>query len=102
MTVRIDHSAPTISFSGTLTEQEALGTERPNYRVHVEALDGDPKAKPTTEPQKIRSGVAWFELKLDGEVLTAFAPENAWGNPIAARKRTLNSKPRKCPKAPTS
>jgi sugar lactone lactonase YvrE len=76
MTVRVDHAAPTIAFSGTLTEQEALGTERPMYKVKVVALDGDPKAKPE-ETTKIRSGVVKLETKLDGQLIKEFTPECA-------------------------
>lgn len=76
MTVRIDHSAPTISFSGTLTEQEALGTERPKYKVKVVALDGDPNAKPE-ETTKIRSGVVSLETELDGQPIEKFTPKCA-------------------------
>jgi tripartite motif-containing protein 71 len=76
MTVRIDHSEPTLTFSGTLTEQEALGTERPFYKVKVVALDGDPKAKPE-ESTKIRSGVVSLETELDGQLIEKYTPKCA-------------------------
>lgn len=77
MTVRVDHSAPVITFSGSLTEQTTLGFERPFYKVKAIALDGDPKANGETEPGKIRSGVVKFEIKLDGVTMTSFTPECA-------------------------
>jgi tripartite motif-containing protein 71 len=76
MTVRVDHAAPTLALSGTLTEQEALGTERPFYKVKVVALDGDPSAKPE-ETTKIRSGVVKLETKLDGQLIKEFKPKCA-------------------------
>jgi streptogramin lyase len=76
MTLRVDHAAPTIAFSGTLTEQEALGTERPMYKVKVVALDGDPNAK-QEEATKIRSGVVSLETELDGKPISNFTPKCA-------------------------
>ncbi|MGN6664695.1 MAG: Ig-like domain-containing protein, partial [Solirubrobacterales bacterium] len=73
MTVRIDHSAPAITLTGSLTEQESLGTERPFYKVKVVALDGDPTAK-QSEPTKVRSGVVSLETELDGTLIEKFTP----------------------------
>jgi sugar lactone lactonase YvrE len=38
--VKVDHTAPTLSLSGSLTEQAALGTARPEYRLKYAATDG--------------------------------------------------------------
>ncbi|HET8814502.1 MAG TPA: SMP-30/gluconolactonase/LRE family protein [Solirubrobacterales bacterium] len=74
MTVRIDHAAPAITFTGTLTEQPTLGTELPLYKVLVVALDGDPTAT-QSEPSKSRSGVVYIETELDGKLIEKFTPE---------------------------
>ena len=54
MTLRVDHTPPTIALSGTLTEQEKLGTELPNYTIRAEAKDGNPESE---NPAESRSGV---------------------------------------------
>jgi sugar lactone lactonase YvrE len=40
MTVRVDHAAPTIVLSGTVTEEAKLGTELPSYTLTAIAKDG--------------------------------------------------------------
>ena len=42
ITVRIDHAAPELTISGTLTDQATLGTMRPNYTIKAVAKDGVP------------------------------------------------------------
>jgi hypothetical protein len=72
MTLRVDHAAPSITVSGTLTEQATLGTELPRYTVAAKALDGDPSSK---ENSKARSGVSLLEIEVDGKaVMAPFAP----------------------------
>jgi sugar lactone lactonase YvrE len=45
--VKVDHSAPTVALSGTLTEQASLGTAKPQYALKYTAADG------TREPANI-------------------------------------------------
>ncbi|HET9676088.1 MAG TPA: NHL repeat-containing protein, partial [Solirubrobacterales bacterium] len=42
--VRVDHAAPALSLSGTLTEQGTLGTEKPQYTLKYSATDGTEEA----------------------------------------------------------
>ena len=42
--IAIDHAAPSITLSGSLTEQATLGTERASYTIRADAADGDPKS----------------------------------------------------------
>jgi sugar lactone lactonase YvrE len=58
MLVRIDHTAPELSLSGSLTEQGAIGTHRPSYALRVNAQDGIEGA-----PQ---SGIKKVEIRVDG------------------------------------
>lgn len=39
--LKVDHSDPTVTLSGTLTEQAKLGTTAPEYTLKYEARDGD-------------------------------------------------------------
>ena len=71
MTVRIDHAAPTIALSGTLTEQATLGTERRSYTIRAEAKDGVPGSE---VPSEVRSGVTSIVFRNDGEVVSEFKP----------------------------
>jgi streptogramin lyase len=58
--VRVDHIAPTTpALTGTMTEQDALGTRRASYTLKATASDGNAE-----HPQ---SGVATAEVKLDGK-----------------------------------
>jgi tripartite motif-containing protein 71 len=66
MTVRIDHAPPTVTFSGTLTEQATLGTERPNYTVRIEARDGNPTSE---APSEARSGVTSLSVETNGKLV---------------------------------
>lgn len=43
-TIKIDHSAPTLSLSGSLTEQGTLGTTKPQYALKYSATDGAEEA----------------------------------------------------------
>ncbi|HSS31992.1 MAG TPA: 6-bladed beta-propeller [Solirubrobacterales bacterium] len=42
--VKVDHTAPTLSLSGSLTEQASLGTARPEYTLKYAAADGGEEA----------------------------------------------------------
>jgi tripartite motif-containing protein 71 len=88
MTVRIDHSGPTVEFSGTLTEQEALGTERNQYKLHLVILDGDPEAKQEEHPERIRSGLVRAELETDGQLNAIVTPKCA-GEPDCGYQGTV-------------
>jgi streptogramin lyase len=71
MTVRVDHAAPTIKLSGTITEQAAVGTEKPKYTVRVETSDGVPN---DTNPANARSGVVSISEWVDGNKVNEYAP----------------------------
>jgi sugar lactone lactonase YvrE len=43
-TVKIDHSAPTLSLSGSLTEQASVGTTKAQYALKYSATDGSEEA----------------------------------------------------------
>jgi sugar lactone lactonase YvrE len=71
MTVRVDHAPPTVTLSGTLTEQATLGTERARYTIRADAKDGVPGSE---KPQDVRSGVASIVIKNDGQVVGEYKP----------------------------
>lgn len=72
--LKVDHTRPELSLSGPLTEQEGLGTTRPEYELNITAADGTDE-----EPQ---SGIAKVEVKVDGKKVT-MANEAPW-NPNCA------------------
>ena len=57
--LKVDHTAPEVSLSGSLTEQGVSGTRRPSYALRINAKDGVEGA-----PQ---SGVAKIEVLVDGK-----------------------------------
>jgi streptogramin lyase len=59
--VHVDHIAPVVSLSGSMTEQATLGTRRSSYTLKVTGSDGTAE-----HPQ---SGIARAELKLDGKAV---------------------------------
>jgi hypothetical protein len=63
LTVRVDHSPPALTVSGTVTEQATLGTERPNYTIKAIAEDGVPNSE---NPADARSGVKNLRFFEDG------------------------------------
>src|SRR4029077_6069799 len=71
MLVKVDHTGPEVTLSGTLTELGSLGTRRPSYSLRVKANDGTESA-----PQ---SGVKKVEIKVDGA--TEALPEPAEWEP---------------------
>lgn len=82
--VKVDHTAPQVALSGTLTEQAKLGTNLAQYTVKYSASDGTEAA-----PQ---SGVASTEVKLDGKAVEArYAPGCAEESCSISREWTLNS-----------
>ncbi len=71
MTVRIDHAAPAITLSGTLTEQATLGTERTKYKVRADASDG---VAGSEKPEDARAGVTGIVFKNDGQAVGEYKP----------------------------
>jgi sugar lactone lactonase YvrE len=71
MTVRVDHAAPSIALTGTLTEQATLGTDRPSYTLKAEARDGVPGSE---APADVRSGAATLVFENDGQVVSEMSP----------------------------
>jgi concanavalin A-like lectin/glucanase superfamily protein/putative amidase-like protein len=63
ITVRIDHAAPTLTVSGTVTEQAKLGTELPGYTIKAVAEDGVPNSPANSDA---RSGVKNLKFYEDG------------------------------------
>jgi tripartite motif-containing protein 71 len=59
--VRVDHIAPTLAVTGSISEQEQLGTRRANYTLKATGADGN-----TEHPQ---SGIAKAEIRLDGKAV---------------------------------
>lgn len=58
--VKVDHSAPQLTLSGSATEQAALGTFKQSYVLKISAIDGT-AANP-------RSGVTKVLVEVDGKV----------------------------------
>lgn len=61
--VKVDHTAPTLALSGTMTEQATLGTTLPQYTLKYVAKDGSEASA--------QSGVASVEVKIDGAKVEA-------------------------------
>jgi hypothetical protein len=84
--VKVDHTAPGLTLSGTMTEQGTLGTQKAQYTVKAAATDG------TTEQP--RSGVAKIEIKVDGKAVSldsTWSPGCATKNCALTREWTLNA-----------
>jgi hypothetical protein len=64
ITVRVDHAAPELAVSGTLTEQATLGTMRPRYTIKAAAEDGVAGSKVDSEA---RAGVKSLKFFEDGQ-----------------------------------
>ncbi|HJZ38300.1 MAG TPA: hypothetical protein VJ204_18675, partial [Solirubrobacterales bacterium] len=72
VTLKIDHTAPEVTLSGALTEQEKLGTLKSEYPLSIKATDGT-----EADPQ---SGVAKVEVKVDGKLKQTWSPGCATEN----------------------
>ena len=81
--VNVDRTPPTLTLSGTMTEQGTLGTKWPTYTLEVDASDGSSKL-----PQ---SGVAKTVIEVDGKVVDEAAPGCKTGNCSISRGWTLES-----------
>lgn len=57
--VRVDHTAPELSLSGSMTEQAIYGTRQSSYTLKVSGTDGT--------SQTPQAGIASAEVKLDGQ-----------------------------------
>ena len=81
--VKVDNTPPTLTLSGSMTEQGTLGTKWPTYELEVNARDGSSK-----HPQ---SGVAKTVIKVDGKVVDEAAPGCTTENCSISRNWTLES-----------
>jgi hypothetical protein len=84
--VKVDHTAPTLALSGTMTEQGSLGTQKAQYTVKASATDG-------TEAQP-QSGIAKIEIKVDGKPISldsTWSPGCATKNCPLPKEWTLNA-----------
>jgi tripartite motif-containing protein 71 len=81
--VKVDHSAPEVTLSGSMTEQATLGTQRPTYTIKATTTDG------TTEQP--RSGVAKALIEVDGQVVAKSEPGCATQNCQIPLEWTLES-----------
>jgi NHL repeat len=62
-----DRTAPTVSLSGSITEQATLGKTLPSYKVKVAATDPGPA-------EERKSGVASIVIKIDGKTVDSTSP----------------------------
>lgn len=83
--VRVDHIAPAApALTGTITEQDSLGTRRASYTL--KATDSDGNAE---HPQ---SGIASAEVKLDGKKVTMEGKQGEeWSPKCATRNCPLSA-----------
>jgi hypothetical protein len=81
--VKIDHTAPSLTLSGTMTQQASLGYKRPQYVLHLEGVDGVSGA-----PQ---AGIASSEVTVDGKVVDSTKAGCATQNCSLSRDWTLKS-----------
>jgi hypothetical protein len=82
--VKVDHTAPTVALSGTLTEQASLGTYLPQYKLKYVASDGT-EASP-------QSGVVSTELRIDEKAVEPkVAPGCPEENCAITKEWTLNA-----------
>ncbi len=80
--VRVDHIAPALALTGSITEQDQLGTRRATYTLKANAADGN-----TEYPQ---SGIAEAEVKLDGKVVAMEGKQaEEWSPKCATRNCPL-------------
>lgn len=81
--VKVDHAAPSLTVSGTATEQGTLGKKRPTYTVNVTDADGT-----AANPQ---SGVAKVSIAVDGAVVKKAEPGCATQNCVVPLEWTLDA-----------
>jgi len=76
--VRVDHIAPTLAVTGSITEQEQLGTRRATYTLKANAADGNAEY-----PQ---SGIAKADVKIDGKTVAMEGKQAEEWSPKCATK----------------
>jgi YD repeat-containing protein len=81
---RADLAPPTVALSGSMTQQEALGTTRPSYTLKVNATDPG-------GAEESKSGVAATSVKVDGVTVDSASPGCPAGGCSITREWTLNS-----------
>jgi hypothetical protein len=81
--VKVDHTAPTLALSGSMSEQATLGNTLPQYALNIDAKDGT-----TESPQ---SGVAKVEVKVDGVKVKEWSPGCTTQNCPLSQAWTLDS-----------
>ncbi|HET7484173.1 MAG TPA: NHL repeat-containing protein [Solirubrobacterales bacterium] len=81
--VYVDHTAPVLALSGTLTEQAKLGASRPSYALKLSATDGTEAA-----PQ---SGVVKTVVEVDGKGVDEATPGCSTENCAISREWTLDA-----------
>jgi hypothetical protein len=81
--LKVDHTAPGLTLSGTMTQQVALGYKRPQYVLHLDGTDGN-----ATTPQ---AGIASSEITVDGKVVDSTKAGCATQNCTLSRDWTLKS-----------
>jgi hypothetical protein len=81
--VKVDHTSPALSLTGTMTEQATLGISRPRYILKAEASDGT-QANP-------QSGVASVKISVDGQQVQLNQPGCSTQNCQVTNEWTLYS-----------
>jgi hypothetical protein len=81
--VRVDRTAPTLTLSGSATQQASLGTTLPRYALTVKAADGTSSA-----PQ---SGVVETMVKVDNQLADQASPGCTTSNCAITRSVTLTA-----------
>jgi hypothetical protein len=79
-----DLQAPSVSLTGTITEQASLGNTRPTYKLKAAATD-------TGASAERKSGVASMRIKVDGVTVDSSAPGCPSGGCSLTREWTLTS-----------
>jgi hypothetical protein len=81
--VKVDHTAPSLSLSGTMTKQATLGTSLPQYTLHLDGTDGN-----TSEPQ---SGIVSSKITVDGLQVDSTSAGCSTDNCALSRDWVLNA-----------
>jgi sugar lactone lactonase YvrE len=88
--VKVDHIAPTLALTGSITEQEQIGTRRGTYMLKANGADGNAE-----HPQ---AGMAKAEVRLDGKTVPMegkqaeeWSPQCASQNCALTAEWTLNT-----------
>jgi sugar lactone lactonase YvrE len=88
--IKVDHTAPDLAWSGTLTEQGTVGTSQPSYTLNYNATDGDEVAPaPLTPLGSAGTGSGQLESPVG---VAVDANGNVWASDLANRKLVQYSK----------